>query len=266
MKLTDTEFFDIVEFVKSNFGINLSKKRILIEGRLEFTLKKLGYSNFADFIAHVKKFPNSEEATVFLNKITTNHTFFMREKQHFDFLTSTVLPDFERTLKDKEARIWSAACSYGHEPYNLAMCIDNYLGNKKSQWDTKILATDISENALQIAKNGIYDKNVVSELPESWQKKYFKALPNGQLQVTQALRKEVVFKMFNLMDNIITKKPFDLIVCRNVMIYFENDTKEALIERFYNALRPGGYLFIGHAETITKNVPFTQLQSAIYQK
>ncbi len=266
MKLTDQEFTSIVEFVRERYGINLSKKRVLVEGRLEFTLKKSGYTSFAQFMDYLHKNPESPEMTVFLNKITTNHTYFMREIQHFDFLKKVVLPDFEKTIKNKDMRIWSAACSFGHEPYNIAMCIDEYFGARKTGWDTKILATDISANALVTAKEGIYTKETIEELPSEWQKKYFMPLPDGKFKVTPSLRKEVAFKYFNLMENIVAKKPFDLIVCRNVMIYFENDTKDALIRRFYDVLRPGGYLFIGHAEAMPKGIPFKQIQTAIFQK
>ncbi len=266
MHLTDKDFMRIVEFVKDKYGINLIKKRMLVEGRLYYTVTSQGYTSYEQYINDVFKDPDGPEMTNFLNRITTNHTFFMREKQHFDFLMSTVLPYIEHTSKDKDARIWSAGCSFGHEPYNLAMYIDEYFGEKKSMWDTKILATDISHKALLFAKQGVYEEGVISELPVEWQKKYFNRVDNNHFKICDKIRNEVVFKTFNLMDEIVAKKPFDLILCRNVMIYFDNDTKEQLINRFYGALKPGGYLFIGHAENMTKNTKFRQIIPAVYQK
>lgn len=266
MHLTDQDFIRIVEYVKDRYGINLIKKRLLIEGRLYFTVKNKGYESFKEYIDHVFANPDGEEMTEFINRITTNHTFFMREKQHFDFLMSTVLPYLERTVSDRDLRIWSAGCSFGHEPYNLAMYIDEYFGERKKLWDTKILATDISKRAIIAAKAGIFNDIAIKELPEKWQKKYFKKLNDNEYQIVDEIRKEVVFKYFNLMEDIVAKKPFDLILCRNVMIYFDNETKEKLIQKFYNALKPGGYLFIGHAENISKNTKFKQVMPAIFKK
>lgn len=266
MNLTDQDFIRIVEYVKEKYGINLIKKRLLIEGRLYFTVTSQGYKSFKEYIDFVFSNPDGAEMTNFINRITTNHTFFMREKQHFDYLMSTVLPYLERTATDMDLRIWSAGCSFGHEPYNLAMYIDQYFGDKKNLWDTKILATDISQKALTAAKKGIYKDTVISELPIDWQKQYFKKINDTDYQIIEKIRKDVVFKYFNLMEDIIAKKPFDLILCRNVMIYFDSETKEKLIQRFYDAMKPGGYLFIGHAETITKNINFKQVLPAIFQK
>lgn len=266
MNLTDQDFIRIVEYVKENYGINLIKKRLLIEGRLYFTITNQGYKSFKEYIDHIFSDPGGSEMTNFINRITTNHTFFMRESQHFDYLMSTVLPYFEQTVTDKDLRIWSAGCSFGHEPYNLAMYIDEYFGSKKKLWDTKILATDISQKALAAAKKGIYKDNVISELPAAWQEKYFSKISDTDYQIIEEIRTEVVFKYFNLMEDIIAKKPFNLILCRNVMIYFDSDTKEKLIQRFYDVMKPGGYLFIGHAETITKNTKFKQVLPAIFQK
>lgn len=266
MNLTDQDFIRIVEYVKDRYGINLIKKRLLIEGRLYFTVTNQGYKNFKDYIDHVFSNPDGEEMTNFINRITTNHTFFMRERQHFDYLVSTILPHLERTVTDKDLRIWSAGCSFGHEPYNLAMYIDDYFGATKNLWDTKILATDISKKALGIAKSGIYKDTVISELPIQWQEKYFTKISNTDYQIIEKIRKDVAFKYFNLMEDIVPKKPFDLILCRNVMIYFDSETKEKLIKKFYDAIKPGGYLFIGHAENITKNTQFKQVMPAIFQK
>lgn len=266
IKLTDEDFMRVVSYVKDRYGINLIKKRMLIEGRLYFIVTTEGYNSYKQYLDNLFKDPDSKEMTEFINRITTNHTFFMREKQHFDFLNQVFLPEMERKNKDKDIRIWSAGCSFGHEPYNIAMCIDQYFGNKKLLWDSKILATDISHKALAFAKEGIYTKDVISELPEQWQTKYFNDIGNNLYKVSPELRKEVVYKEFNLMNDITPKKPFDLIFCRNVMIYFDTLTKDSLINRFYGALKPGGYLFIGHAESMAKETKFKQVVPAVFQK
>ncbi len=266
MKLTDEDFVRIVTFIKQKYGINLIQKRLLIEGRLNYTVKERGFASYKEYIDLVMNDKNGDEMIHFLNKLTTNHTFFMREKEHFDFLTGTVLPYLEETVKDRDIRIWSAGCSFGNEPYNLAMCINEYFGARKSMWDSKILATDISNKALSAARKGIYKKAEVDTLPEEWVSKYFVKVDEESYQVTKEIRNEVVFKYFNLMEDIAVKKPFDLILCRNVMIYFENDVREALVKRFYNVTKDGGYLFIGHAENISKNSGFKLVKAAIYRK
>ena len=266
MKLTDEDFNRIVTFIKANYGINLIQKRLLIEGRLNYTVKEKGLTCYRDYIDLVLNDSTGEEVTHFLNKLTTNHTYFMREKDHFDFLNNILLPSFESNLKDKEIRIWSAGCSFGNEPYNLAMFIDEYFADRKHLWDYKILATDISRKALTAARSGIYKLADLNDIPEHWIRKYFTRIDEENYQVVKEIRDQVVFKYFNLMENIVYKKPFDLILCRNVMIYFENDTREALINRFYDATKDGGYLFIGHAESISKNNKYKFVKPAIYTK
>lgn len=266
MQISDEEFTRLVSYVKEHYGINLVKKRILIEGRLNFTLIERGLNSYKEYLDIVFNDKSGEEMSHLLNKLTTNHTFFMRETEHFEYLENVVLPYLEETIKDRDIRIWSAGCSFGNEPYNLAMCIANYFNIKKTNWDCKILATDISLKALNIAKQGIYADNTLTDLPNGWLEKYFDKIDNGNYQVKKILRDEVVFKYFNLMDNIVYKKPFDLILCRNVMIYFDNDTKEQLINRFYDATKKGGFLFIGHAENITKNNKYKFIKPAIFRK
>ncbi len=266
MKLTDADFTRMVEYVKNNFGINLIKKRLLIEGRLSFTLQTRGYKSYTDYIDVVLADKTGAEVAFLLDKLTTNHTFFMREKEHFEFLTETILPYLENTVKDKELRIWSAGCSFGNEPYNLAMCIAEYFGTRKQGWDCRILATDISTKALNFAKEGIYLKRAIDDLPPAWVAKYFVKLDDEHYQVTESLRKEIVFKHFNLMESIPFKKPFHLISCRNVMIYFDSETRDGLVDRFYNATTEGGYLFIGHSETIQKSKNYKIIKPAIYRK
>ena len=266
ISITDEEFKDIVSFVYNKYGINLQKKRQLIEGRLSYTLKSKGLKTFSEYMKFIRADKTNQEIQLFLNKITTNHSYFARETDHFDFLTSTALPYLEK-IRKKELRIWSAGCSSGQEAYNIAMAIDQYFGPRKQEWDTTILASDISTNVLTKAKEGIYPADNLNGLPEAWKKQYFKALPNGTYQVVDKIRNEVVFRITNLMEPFSYKKPFDIIFCRNVMIYFDQETNTRLIEKFYQANAQNGFLFIGHSESVDKTrTKYDCVKPAIYQK
>lgn len=266
LHITDKEFHEMTTFIRRTYGIDLTKKRQLIEGRLSYTLKSKGYTNFGDYFKAIQADATGNELEVFLNKITTNYSFFSRESEHFQYIIDRVMPELTHTRKN-DLRIWSAGCSSGQEPYNIAMAIDQYFAGKKGAWDTTILATDISTNVLTKAKNGIYHADDIKNLPALWRNKYFKALESGDYQVTPEIRREVVFRPFNLMEPIVAKKPFDVIFCRNVMIYFDAPTTARLLQRFYDATAPGGYLFIGHSESMDgSGCGYTLVHPAVYKK
>ncbi len=266
IKLSDAEFKKLTDFVYHKFGINLSQKRQLIEARLHSTLKSKNMSNFSDYISLLLNDTAGGELNDFLNKITTNYTYFARENDHFEFLQRQAMPYLVQRRKG-ELRIWSAACSSGQEPYNMAMAIDQFFGPKKRFWDTTILASDISVNVLRKAADGIYPADNINDLPATWRQLYFDNLPDRRVKVKDSIRKEVVFKIFNLMDAFPFKKKFDVIFCRNVMIYFDAPTKNRLINKFYDVLSEGGFLFIGHSESIDKsNTKFKTVGTAVYQK
>lgn len=264
--ISEKEFKELTTFVYKNFGIDLSRKRQLIEGRLSFTLKSKGLQTFDQYLKMLLADKTGEEVHQFLNKITTNHSYFARENEHFEFLMKTAIPNLEKTRKN-DLRIWSAGCSAGQEPYNIAMAMDQYFGPRKSSWDTTILATDISTNVLSKAAQGIYPADNLTGLPSAWRNQYFTKLPNGQYQVIEKIRKEVVYRVFNLMDAFSYKRQYDIIFCRNVMIYFDAETTQRLVDKFYDATAPGGYLFIGHSESINKaKSRYNYLRPATYQK
>ncbi|MBD5129198.1 MAG: methyltransferase, partial [Ruminococcaceae bacterium] len=156
------------------------------------------------------------------------------------------------------------------ECYTTAMLIDQYFGAEKAKWDTRILATDISQNVIGKAKTGIYQEDGMKGLSNEWKKRYFNDLGGGKYEICQGIKDEVIFKTFNLMDPMPDKyktKPFDLIFCRNVMIYFDQPTKQALVNRFYDVVKPGGYFFIGHAESINRGeTKFDYIKPAIYRR
>lgn len=267
MRMTDKEFETLSSYVKSQYGIDLTKKRTLIEGRLTNELRSRGFTTFQAYFDALFKDKSGTEITNLLNKLTTNLSFFMRENEHFEFMFNQILPALEKTRSNHDIRIWSAGCSTGQEPYNMAMVIDEYFGPRKGTWDTTILATDISMKVLTKAQKGVYTAEDVKGLPAKWKTKYFKALPDGTFEVCDKIKKEIVFRPFNLMDPFRFKKPFDLIFCRNVMIYFDAPTKENLVKKFYDWTANGGYFFIGHSESINgTHSRYTYIQPAIYQK
>lgn len=267
LTITDQEFRDLTTYVHQHYGIDLSKKRVLIEGRMSNMLTSHGMTTFRQYMDFLFADKSGQEMTQLLNKLTTNYTYFRRETEHFDYLMSTVLPYFEQTRTSHVLQIWSAGCSSGQEPYTMAMHISDYFGSRKPSWDTVILASDISENAMGKAKQAIYTAEEIKDVPPGWRSKYFVDLHNGSYQVTEAIRNEVVFRKINLMEPFQFKKPFDLIFCRNVMIYFDSPTKDRLVNKFYDWTADTGYLFIGHSESINREATrYTYLQPAIYQK
>lgn len=266
MKLKDKDFIELAGYIKSRYGLNLTDKKFLVESRLTNYVLDCGFNDFSEYLQTVYCDKSGSEMANIINRLTTNYTYFMRETEHFRHFTNVFLKDAKKNIKDKDLRIWSAGCSFGNEPYNFAMCMDEFFGSERYFWDTRILATDISFNALRAAKRGVFPEQALRELPEDWVKKYFVRLGNGTYQVNERIRSNVIFKYHNLMEPINFKKKFDLIVCRNVMIYFDEQTKDALFKRFYDATEDGGYLYIGHAETCPKDSKYVAVQSAVYRK
>lgn len=270
MEITDCEFQRLVGYMHDNYGINLAAKRVLIQGRLGNMLRERGFKSYDEYIDAVLADTSGAEVTTILNKLTTNHTFFMREPEHYTFMRDTVLPWAVENAKKSELRIWSAGCSSGEECYTAAMLIDEFFGGRKANWDTRILATDISHSVMDKAKMGVYSEEGMKGLSPEWKERYFTPLGDGKYEICQRIKDEIIFKPFNLMEPMPDKykaRPFDLIFCRNVMIYFDQPTKTALINRFFEVLKPGGYLFIGHAESIPRNeTEFKYVKPAIYRR
>ncbi len=267
MQLSDSDFNRLVRFMHDNYGINLKQKRLLINSRLSATLKAQGYNSFKEFVDELLRGKDKDLVELVLNKLTTNYTYFMREKEHYKFFSEVILPDITaRNEKKKILSIWSAGCSTGEEPYNISMCIKEYLGAQASAWDTRVLATDISQRVLAEAKDPAYELPV--DIPPAWRTRYFVKRTDGSglYTVTPEIRRNVIFRTFNLMDPIHFKLKFDVIFCRNVMIYFDQPTKDALIQRFYNVTNPGGYLLIGHSENISKDSAYHMLRPATFRK
>lgn len=268
LTLTDSDFQRLYYYIKTHYGIDLSKKKQLIVSRLSNSLTAQGFTDFSGYVDDILSGRDPNMVTTMLNKLTTNYTYFLREKEHFQYLWDVVLPYLAQVHDhDRSLSIWSAGCSSGEEPFTISMYLKDFFGSNASFWDTRVLATDISQKILDTAKTATYTEENLSPLPSSWKQKYFVRAGKGEYVVSPAIKSNVIFKPFNLMEPIHFRRKFDLIFCRNVMIYFDQDTKDSLVRRFYDATVPGGYLFIGHSESLTKSVcPYNYLLPAIYRK
>ncbi len=267
IELTDKEFITLRDYVIDTFGIDLSKKRVLIQGRLHSTILQKGFQNYTQYIDYVMADKSGVEVNLLLNKLTTNLTFFMREKEHFDFIQNTLLPDLDKAGKRSEIRVWSAGCSSGEEPYTLVMTILDYYAGKGTAPKVALLASDISQKVLALAQTAIYPAKSLQELPAGWAEKYFDKVDEENYRVKEKVRSCVTFRAVNLMQPFKFKAPFEIIFCRNVMIYFEKQRKNDLINRFYQWVAPKQYFFISHSENIDRGVSeFKMVKPSIYQR
>ena len=268
MHIEDKDFFKLRDFIKSNFGVNLEKKRALIESRLTNSIAQSDFEGFHDYLDDVMSDKSGAKINELMTKLTTNYTYFMREETHYNFMVETALPYWTANIRDHDLRIWSAGCASGEEAYTTVMVLHEYFGSAKRNWNTQILATDISLKVLDMAKQGVYPEEHFERLQKSWQAKYFDQVGPETYRVKSIMANEVVFGQFNLMNNFNRfKKKFHIIFCRNVMIYFDVPTKAALAKRFHDALEIGGYLFIGLSETLSGiSGDFQQIAPAIYKR
>jgi chemotaxis protein methyltransferase CheR len=272
-ELSDTEFQKLSDFIYRNYGIKmpLSKKGML-QARLQNRLRETNLGSFKDYCDFV--FSNKEgesEVVHMIDVVSTNKTDFFRESAHFDFMESTVLPEFLNSSPDETMRIWSSACSSGEEVYTIEMVISEFLAGKKS-FDYSVLGTDISTRILDRASNAIYNEERVADLSADLKKKYLlksKNRENPSVRIIPELRNKAKFQRLNLMDEAYSQIPknFDIVFCRNVLIYFDRPTQEKVINKLCAHLKPGGYFFLGHSESITGiDVPLKQIKPTIFKR
>lgn len=272
IEIKNQEFTNLRNLIYSRIGINLTEeKRTLLAGRLQKVLRIKKFKTFSEYYEFVKNDKTGQAVSDLANLISTNHTFFGREGDHFEFFKTKVLPEVVNRAKQNNSndiRIWSAGCSSGEEPYTLIMYMMEYFGADYDKWNAGILATDISERVLNTARAGIYTEDRLKSLSKPLKNKYFKKLQNGDYEVIEKVKKEVTYRRFNLMNKQFPfKKPFDTIFCRNVMIYFDNITRQELTDKFYNHTVKGGYLFIGHSETLNRDTTnYKYILPAVYKK
>ena len=275
LKLTQikrSEFDLISKFVYETIGINLTEQKInLVTGRLQKLLKKYNLSTFQDYYNLLLSDKTGSMISELSDQISTNHTFYWREHEHFDFFKDRAIPEIvnkKLNSNNKDLRIWCAGCSTGEEPYTLEFLLYETLGLSYKEWQAGILATDISSRALEFAENGIYSSDRLRLLPKNYLNRFFNKIDSENYKIKDSIKEEVTFRRFNLMnENFPFKKKFDIIFCRNVMIYFDELTKKALVNKFADCLNDKGYLFIGHSESIKSNKDrFDYVQPALYQK
>jgi Methylase of chemotaxis methyl-accepting proteins len=272
--MRDSDYDFIRELVYHHSRINLGPdKRELVSARLGKRLRATNITSISDYCRFLQQKEGGEELSHLIDAISTNHTFFFREPQHFDFLQSVVIPEMiERRANHAwpSFNIWSAACSSGEEPYSIAISLLEQFG-KGTQWPWRIEATDISHKILQRARVGVYRAESVSKVPPVALRKHFQkgfGPQEGNYRVKPHVQECVTFRQLNLLDRHLPfADSFHLIFCRNVMIYFDRPTQEELVAKLTRQLVPGGYLFVGHSESLS-GVKHTLdvVKPAIYRK
>jgi len=268
--LRDAEFNFIRHVVGENAGIKLGpNKRQLVQGRVARRMRELGLDSYEAYCNYVRE-AGPEELVGLINALTTNVTSFFRENHHFEALASYMLPEaLKRNALSRRLRIWSAGCSTGEEAYCIAMTAAEVMP-LTPKWDLKILATDIDSNVIAEAQRGVYPLERVSTIPEQRLRRFFRrgtGAEAGNVRVRSEIARLVTFRPLNLMQEWPMRGPFDVIFCRNVMIYFDQPTRERLVERFSQMLAPGGYLCIGHSESIHGvSTPLKSVGKTIYKR
>ncbi|MGD0229398.1 MAG: protein-glutamate O-methyltransferase [Syntrophorhabdales bacterium] len=268
--LSKSDFSRLRNFIYDHCGIRITDtKKIMLEARLQKRLRSLGLDSFSQYCTYLFSSDGmAEELNHMVDRVTTNKTDFFREPLHFDYLTRKVLPEVFRV--NRTVTVWSAGCSSGEEPYTLAMVIKEFIGDDCAI-DFRVVGTDISTRVLETAKLAIYDGERLAPVPPEIQRKYFmrsRDRTKGLYRVTPELRARVTFRRLNFMDDDFGfREEVSVIFCRNVIIYFDKPIQQRLLNRFCRCLKPNGYVFVGHSETLLgMDVPLVQVAPTIYRK
>lgn len=268
--MTETEAFNyIIVLIYERCGIRLHDgKHHLIRARLGKRMRHYGIASLPEYCDFLKTQADEDEITHVVDALTTNFTHFMREEDHFKFLVNQALPSLAEP-RAKRFKVWSAACSTGEEPYTIAFYLMEHFPTM-SGWDWQILATDISTKALSKAQQGIYPNDRLDSVPAEWTRKYFQRGVNAwedYCRVKKLITDRIRFKQLNLLGAYDFNDSFEVIFCRNVMIYFDRPTQEHLVRQLARMLVPKGYILVGHAESLTGlDVPLRCLKPSVYQK
>lgn len=275
IEINDSEFKKIAKLIYDYSGIHLQEsKKHLVRSRLRQRLTDLNLDSFEQYSKRVLKDKTGKELSYLIQAISTNVTSFFRGPQHFEFIENTVLPRVVRRLRssaNEYAHFWSAACSTGQEPYSLAITLLENFDNI-SNFDLKILATDISQEVVKTAKRGVYEKKHLKNVSQEIVDRYFTQFQNpdgeARFKVKKPVRKLVRFGTLNLKKQTFPfSKKFDLIFSRNVLIYFDGAMTQNLAKKYYRNLRPGGNLILGHSESLTRvDHDFEFEEATIYKK
>lgn len=250
------DIFKLRDLVYEETGMYFpDEKRYYFESRFLRRMEALGFTSFMDYIRHLKNGNNRrEEFNSLINELTINETCFFRNRPQFKALQELVLPEIIMAKQNntvKNLKIWSAGCSSGEEAYSIAMILEEMRSGTLANWNVEVRATDISKRVLGIAQKGVYSEYPVRNMPENYRTKYIESV-NGCYKIKDGLKKYIRFSHLNLNDDMgmVFMKGFDIIFCKNVLIYFNLESKKRVIQHFFNSLALGGYLFIGFSESL----------------
>lgn len=273
--MTAEDFKKLSTFIYREYGIKMPEiKKTMLQSRLHKRLRELNMPNYKDYVEYLfSKEGQQTEVIHMIDMVSTNKTDFFREPVHFDFLHSDVLPELLNSDRpNRMIKLWSAGCSSGEEPYTIAISLSEYAANNPGHmFDFTVLATDISTRMLKTAAEAIYKEQRVEMLPINLKKKYLlrsKDRTNPTVRIVPDLRRKISFSRLNFMDNQYNvPDSFDIVFCRNVLIYFDRETQEKVINKLCSKLKPNGFFFLGHSESITNfDVPLHQLRPTIFRK
>jgi chemotaxis protein methyltransferase CheR len=267
VRLSDADLSRIVRLVYERSGITLhSGKRALVLARLQKRLRTGGFATFSQYLEHVERDHTGAEITALLDAIATNHTSFFREPQHFEFLKTTVVAALGPSQR---LRVWSAACSSGEEPVTIAITLLDAL-DQQDKGRLRLLATDLSTKALAIASAGVYKMERVANIPLDTLRRHFQrglGAQEGTARVAPHIRKLIEYRQLNFLEATDLNERFDVIFCRNVMIYFDKDVQQKVVSLLERHLAPGGYLFISHSESLNGTTHGLRwVAPAVYQR
>ncbi len=273
--LTNELFDKICKYIYEKARISLGKNKMeLVRARFGKVIRQRKMSGFREYFQWMVSDTTGEALREVMNAISTNLTSFFRENDHFEFMARTMLPDLERRNQRTGGKIrlrgWSAGCSTGEEVYTLSMTISENV-KKRDEWDIKLLATDIDTEVVATGQRGVYGKDRITGIPPTLVKKYLDPVTDDKgrpaYRMKEELRRMITFRHLNLFTDWPFRNKFNFIFCRNVMIYFDRPTQEGLINRYYDNLAPGGYLFIGHSESLSGvNHRFEYVKPTIYMR
>ena len=269
--LSSRNFEALSRYIYDYSGIKMPiTKLTMLEGRLRRRLRATGIASFNDYCDYLFKHGGIDKEAIFLiDAVTTNKTDFFREPKHFEFMERTGLPELV-AAGHKRLRLWSAACSVGAEPYTMAMVLQDF-ADATPGIDYRILATDLSTDVLQAAKRGVYPRDMIQPVPTELQRRYVmvsRVATRGEVRIHPRLRSTIGFARMNLMDSAYkVGEPMHMIFCRNVLIYFDKPTQAKVLSRLCDCLVPGGFLYVGHSETVTGiSLPVRQVANTVFKK
>lgn len=272
-RLSSRNFDILAKYIYDYSGIKMPpNKMTMLEGRLRRRLRATGADSFNDYCDYIFKHGGLEaEAIYLIDAVTTNKTDFFREPKHFDYMVETALPDLLKTFGDRRLRLWSSACSTGAEPYTMAMVMADFLAASAPERDYFILATDLSTDVLDKARRAIYQSELLAPVPPDMLRRYVMRAADPQrrdMRIVPKLRTKLGFARMNLMDDRYpVGDPMHMIFCRNVLIYFDKQTQSHVLSRLCDNLIPGGYLFIGHSETVAGfSLPIKQVSNTVFKR